>query len=329
MGETRAAQLRAAFEAAPPMGEALAAAIVEHTNDAIIAATFDGTIVYWNRGAEALYGYTADEVVGTPISVLLPFDLGGESQTALVEMAHGAWVKPFETVHRGKDGSPIAVSITVSAVWDRTGQVVCASMVARGVAAGPDSGVRMAYNALHDRLTGLPSRALGEDRLAACLQESGRRPASIAVLFVDLDHFKDINDLHGHRIGDQVLREAGERLQSVLRPVDQIYRYGGDEFIIVCPQMADANQALSVADRVARVVRLPMPIDDGPSLRITASVGVAIGQPDDTPAELIHYADLAMYKAKDAGRARVELFDDSLEAKRLHPRTRLQILTLS
>lgn len=327
MGDARAAQLRAAFEAAPPMGEALAAAIVEFTNDAIMAATFDGTIVYWNRGAEALYGYTADEMVGTPISVLLPFDLG-ESKTALIEMAHGAWVKPFETVHRGKDGELIAVSINVSAVWDRTGQVVCASIVSRGLTSGADSGVGMVYSALHDRLTGLPSRALGEDRLAACLQESGRRPASTAVLFVDLDHFKDVNDLHGHRIGDQVLREAGERLQSVLRPVDQIYRYGGDEFIIVCPQIADANQALSVADRVARVVRLPMQIDDGPSLRITASVGVAIGQPDDTPAELIHYADLAMYKAKDAGRARVELFDDSLEGKRLHPRTRLQILTL-
>ena len=302
---------------APLSGETLAAAIVESTDVAVAGLTFDGTVLLWNRGAEALYGYREYEVVGANMTVLSPPDVAHDLADALSGLTLGARVKPFETALRHKNGGRVEVSMTVSPVRDRTGRIVCASAVSRSLSGPAGYDIEAAHQrALHDSLTGLPNRALGEDRLAACLQAGGREPGSLAVLFVDLDHFKSVNDHYGHVAGDQVLRIAAERLESVLRPGDTVYRYGGDEFVIVCPRIRDAGQALAVAERVARALRFSFPIDTDHLISITASIGVATGSSGDTPAGLVHKADRAMYRAKEAGRARVELFDHSVASER-------------
>lgn len=314
--EEQSGYLQPPLSVAPLTGEALAAAIVESAGDAIIAETFDGTVLYWNQGAEALFGYRADEMVGANLSSLAPPDVSGDLASAIAGVTLGARVKPFETAIRNKDGSRVEVSMTVSAVRDGAGRIVCASSISRPLTAPSDLSVEVAYMALHDTLTGLPNRALGEDRLAACLQARVRRLGTLAVLFVDLDHFKAVNDQFGHVAGDQVLRAAAERLESVLRPGDTVYRYGGDEFIIICSEIRDAGQALNVAERVARSLRFSFQIDGDRLISISASIGVATGDPDDTPGGLIHKADRAMYKAKDSGRARVELYDQSVDGER-------------
>ena len=316
MSGERGGHLRAVVSGTPLSGEALAAAIVESAADAIVALTFDGTVMSWNRGAEALFGYRADEVVDANLSALAPPDAAGDLASALTGITLGASVKPFDTALRHRDGSRVEVTMTVSPVRDQTGRIVCASALSRGMATRSDIDTEVAYMALHDTVTGLPNRALGEDRLAACLHVGGRQSGSLAVLFVDLDHFKTVNDRFGHVAGDQVLRAAAERLESVLRPGDTVYRYGGDEFIIVCSQIRDAGQALTVAERVARALRFSFQVDGDRFVSISASIGVAIGTLDDTPSGLVHKADRAMYKAKDAGRARVELFDQSDESER-------------
>lgn len=163
---------------------------------------------------------------------------------------------------------------------------------------------RVRYEAVHDPLTGLANRTLLRDRLEHALAKSTRQPAATAVLFVDIDAFKQVNDRHGHAVGDAVLVELGRRLAMAVRPGDTIARFGGDEFVAVCEEV-DEEAALIVGVRILDAIRQPMragAVDH----QMSASVGIALGHDDaDT---LLNNADAAAYRAKAAGRGRVELF---------------------
>jgi len=167
------------------------------------------------------------------------------------------------------------------------------------------------WQALHDPLTRLPNRTLLLDRLAQELAGSARR-GPVSVLFVDLDHFKEVNDRWGHHAGDELLVGVAERLRSCLRPQDTLSRFAGDEFVVVCPD-ADATAASAVADRLAGALALPLRVA-GDDLRIGASIGIVVGARGDDPGRLLRQADAAMYQAKQGGRRRFELFDDQLRA---------------
>ena len=168
---------------------------------------------------------------------------------------------------------------------------------------------------MHDVLTGLPNRALFVDRLEQALARSERTDGLVAVIFLDLDRFKTINDSLGHDAGDRVLVEVAARLQDVVRPSDTLARFGGDEYTVLC-EPTSAYQGLAIADRLA--VALSVPIESGGhEVFLTASVGIAFGRHGDQPADLIRDADSAMYKAKERGPGEVETFDVEMRTRAL------------
>jgi diguanylate cyclase (GGDEF)-like protein/PAS domain S-box-containing protein len=163
---------------------------------------------------------------------------------------------------------------------------------------------RVRYDAVHDPLTGLANRTLLQDRLQHAVAKSRRGVAGAAVLFVDLDNFKQVNDVHGHATGDVVLVELARRLRGAIRPGDTIARFGGDEFVAVCEEVDEAA-AMMVGVRILEAVQRPF-LTDGARHELSASVGIALGRGD--PEELLAGADAAAYRAKANGRGRVELY---------------------
>jgi diguanylate cyclase (GGDEF)-like protein/PAS domain S-box-containing protein len=170
---------------------------------------------------------------------------------------------------------------------------------------------RLAHQALHDPLTELPNRALFLDRLALGLARLRRRHSSLAVLFADLDRFKLVNDSLGHDAGDQLLVAVAGRLREVLRPGDTLARFGGDEFAVLCEDVAQ-NDVVPIADRILECLAGPLHLANG-EVFVTMSLGIALAtSPDEQPEALLRDADAAMYLAKDRGRARHELFDEAM-----------------
>jgi diguanylate cyclase (GGDEF)-like protein len=172
------------------------------------------------------------------------------------------------------------------------------------------SETQLAHQALHDPLTGLPNRALFFDRLGVALDRSRRTSASVAVLFLDVDNFKDVNDSLGHGAGDHVLAVLAERLRAMLRPMDTVARFGGDEFTFLFEDLASEREVVLIAERISRIASTPIHLDSGETT-VTVSVGIAmVTDPNIPPETVIREADAAMYRAKELGRSRYELFDE-------------------
>ncbi|MEA2397165.1 MAG: hypothetical protein QOK25_721 [Thermoleophilaceae bacterium] len=171
------------------------------------------------------------------------------------------------------------------------------------------------HNALHDPLTSLPNRALFLDRLAHVLTKRDPKASQAAVMFLDVDNFKLINDSLGHEAGDRLLKAIGPRLGEALRPTDSVARFGGDEFVVLCEEVGDGRDALIVAERLQKALSAPFVLD-GEEHFLTASIGVALatGRYED-PDPLMRDADAAMYRAKERGRAQCELFDDAMRSQ--------------
>lgn len=169
---------------------------------------------------------------------------------------------------------------------------------------------QLAHQALHDEVTGLPNRALFLDRLGVALERARRSGAQLAVLFLDFDNFKQINDSRGHAAGDRLLAIVGERLSGLLRPMDTVARFGGDEFTFLFEDLTSEREVVLIADRICHAVRQPIDID-GVELSVTVSVGIAmVADPTVSSETILREADAAMYRAKEQGRSRYELFDE-------------------
>ena len=170
------------------------------------------------------------------------------------------------------------------------------------------------HRALHDPLTGLPNRVLFLDRLEHALARLGRRTSLAAILFLDLDNFKLINDSLGHHIGDELLAEAAPRLSQAVRSSDTVARFGGDEFGVLLEDIGNPQDAIETAERIAAAFAQPFVLGDGNHV-ITTSIGIALARGGERPQELIRDADAAMYRAKEHGRARYELFDEAMRGR--------------
>jgi diguanylate cyclase (GGDEF)-like protein len=186
------------------------------------------------------------------------------------------------------------------------------------------SEVQLAHQALHDPLTGLPNRALFLDRLGVALDRVRRTSASVAVLFLDVDNFKEINDSLGHAAGDELLIGLAHRLRAMLRPMDTVARFAGDEFTFLFEDLESEREVVLIAERISRAASVPLMLE-GREASITVSIGIAmVGDPTATPETMIREADVAMYRAKELGRSRWELFD---EASRQRATDRLELET--
>jgi diguanylate cyclase (GGDEF)-like protein len=187
--------------------------------------------------------------------------------------------------------------------------------VARNVTGRREAERELAHQALHDSLTGLANRVLFMDRLEQALARLQRHASPLALLFVDLDHFKVVNDNLGHAAGDEVLVQAAERLRRALRPTDTIARFGGDEFVILCEEAAGRGEAEEIAGRISAALARPFKVGDQ-EVALTASTGIVIATDAHTDAgALLRDADTAMYRAKERGRANSQFFDNSMRMR--------------
>ncbi len=272
--------------------EARGRAVMDSAVEAIVTADGQGAIETANPATEALFGWSVDELRGRSLVDVLPgVELGDATGDSTRErMVHA---------HR-KDGSSLPVDVTVAptAVGDRPMHIV----IARDATVRRLHEEQLTHQATHDALTGLANRKLFEELLVRAVFRGERSRTPVAVLFVDLDGFKDVNDAFGHQAGDRVLAETGRRLETAVRPGDLVARLGGDEFAVICENLGSVLDAEKIAGRVVESVRLAIPVASGVA-SVTVSVGVAVGLPGEGAASLLERADSAMYRMKREGKA--------------------------
>ncbi|NIZ92296.1 sensor domain-containing diguanylate cyclase [Kineococcus rubinsiae] len=276
-----------------------------HGLDGWISEVNDALCGFLERDAAELLGTSAEELLAPPP--------GGDADAG-DELRRRAWAAEVadlvsgavEVVHRERrfelpSGAVVWAQLSLSATTTSEGQPAVLVFV-EDVTARRREVEQLAHAARHDPLTGLPNRALAEERLAAAVTRARRRGGCVGVLFVDLDHFKEVNDTLGHGAGDLVLKEVADRLRGVLRAGDTAARLGGDEFVVVCEDVEDAAVLATIAARVCGELSVSLELEQGLA-HVTASVGAVLTDGSRSAAELLVDADTAMYGAKAAGRA--------------------------
>ena len=277
--------------------------ILEEIEEGYYEVNLAGDITFANKAACRQFGRSEAELIGMSYREYV--------QKEDVKSVYRAWNKvyrtgeplrayPFATIR--KDGTQLFLENSVSPLRNKEGKIIGFRSVSRDVTERKQFEQKLADMATHDSLTGLPNRMLLNDRLTMGLALSRRGGSRLAVMMLDLDKFKVINDTMGHDIGDQLLKAVGERLASVTRKSDTVGRMGGDEFVLVLPQISRPSDAAMLAQRILDIFREPF-VFDSHQLNVTTSVGIAV-YPDDGKEieELLKNADTAMYRAKEQGR---------------------------
>jgi diguanylate cyclase (GGDEF)-like protein/PAS domain S-box-containing protein len=284
-------------------GEASVARLFEMTSDLLATISVDGRFTLVNPAWEQVLGYNTEELLSERIQELLHPD--DAEQTLALLLAGGDGPGRFEDFTnrcRHKDGSWRWL------LWSAR----CDGDTWYAAAKDVTDRMWLERQALHDPLTRLPNRLLLMDRARQALARVHRSRGSVAILFIDLDKFKAVNDNLGHEVGDQLLISVSERLAELMRDSDTVARLGGDEFVILAEDVENDDEALVLGERVLDALEIPMPLGKT-ELSMVASVGIAVSNdPDCDPESLLREADLAMYRAKAQGGKRLELFDERL-----------------
>lgn len=295
----------------------LAEKIIETTLEGILITDDKARIISVNPAFTRLTGYRPEEVIGRNPSML---SSGRQTSEFYQEMwsrlqREGQW--QGEIWNRRKSGEIYPELLTITAIKDRDGKLTHYAAVFSDISQLKENEARIRHLAYYDPLTSLPNRRLLEDRLQVAMAHAHRHRKRAAVLFIDLDRFKRINDSLGHEIGDRLLIEIARRLSACLREDDTVARMGGDEFIAVLSDLTDPDDAAHTAARIIEALRRPVEVD-GHELTVTTSIGISVF-PDDgrDPAVLVKNADIAMYRAKEEGRNAFQLYQPAMNARSL------------
>ena len=288
--------------------QALLAAIATECDEAIVTVAPGGVIELWNHAAEDLFGWAEAEAIGCPVSMLVPHEHRQEAEALLERAWAGEVVNRVETVRMCKHGSRVEVSVSFAPLRDGAGRVIGVYQVVRDITQQKASERALAYQALHDHLTGLPNRSLLEDRMAHALERCRREGTSVGLVFFDLDHFKTVNDTAGHEVGDRLLRAVAARLRQSVRSMDTVARLGGDEFVVLCEDIRDDSQLDVIVSHIMRSFAEPVVLPDR-QLWVSLSGGVVKGCASSSVAQLLSQADAAMYQAKERSRGTVGRYD--------------------
>jgi diguanylate cyclase (GGDEF)-like protein/PAS domain S-box-containing protein len=274
--------------------------------DAVLSTDLEGKITYLNAVAEGMTGWRREEAYGRPLGdvfqVINKADREPARNPLLFALQQDRTVSlTTNCLLVRRDGLESAIEDSAAPIRDRDGRVVGAVLVFRDVGEAQALARKMSHLAQHDFLTELPNRLLLNDRLNQAMGMAARHHKKLAVLFLDLDRFKSVNDSFGHASGDAVLQSIARRLIENLRHTDTVSRQGGDEFVILLPEIEGTSHAVLVAEKVLAVL-MPPHLVDGRELHVTASIGISIYPDHGEDAEgLVHRADVAMYEAKKSG----------------------------
>ena len=290
--------------------------LLDSSPDGLVIADAHGVITLVNRNAEQMFGHAADALVGQPIRVLLPARFSGFSLTS--PAADGEAVEataPRDLWAVTRDGREFPIAISVSAIATDQGGLVAAAI--RDMTERHASARHIEFLAHHDALTGLPNRAVMEARFEQAVADAGRSGTQVALMFLDLDGFKTVNDSLGHPVGDDLLKGVALRLGQFARASDIVSRQGGDEFLIVFTGLTSGADIGLAADRLMEEFKAPFVVD-GHEIATSMSVGIALYPQDGADfLTLLKKADIAMYQAKAAGRDAYRLFDDHMHVEAL------------
>ncbi|WP_207308998.1 diguanylate cyclase domain-containing protein [Marinobacter salicampi] len=298
--------------------EDMALITLDAIGDAVLVVDPRDKVIYLNKVAETMTGWPREEALGRPIEqVFFIFDgvtrerAQSPSQRAIdenriVELAVGS-------VLIRRDGADLAIEDSAAPIHNRQGRTAGAVIVFHDARQSEPEIKRMSHQAQHDFLTGLPNRMLLTERLTQAIGMADRHSKKIALLFVDLDYFKQINDSFGHSVGDHLLQAIAAEIGECVRATDTVSRHGGDEFVVLLSEIEEKQDAAKVAEKVLAQFASPRLID-GHELSITMSVGIAIYPDDSLDGDaLMAAADSAMYISKNHGRNSYQFFQKEQE----------------
>ena len=295
---------------------------LDSIGDAVISTDRRTRVTYLNAVAERMTGWTRQEAAGHEVEEVFEAVDGatGEQVRKAMELAmHDAIPVGLAPAYATAHGEALEAPFEDSAapIHDRYGEVIGAVMVFRDMGSARALSNRMFYLAQHDSLTDLPNRVLLNDRLNHAICLAHRRRRKMAVLFLDVDRFKYVNDSLGHEIGDRLLQSVAQRLLHCVRRSDTVSRQGGDEFVILLSEITQAQDAAVSAEKMLQALAAPHRIDQH-ELRVTGSIGIVVYPDDGTEADvLLKHADFAMYHAKDQGRNNYQFFEPDLNVRAL------------
>ena len=303
-------------ERAARENEARFRALVQHSTDVIAIVDVDGVIRFLSPSVTRIFGYVPEDLLGRKVTDFLHHESARDAVSLLVSAAaNPGATAPAEWKMRHRDGRLLSVeTVGTNLLAEPTvGGIV---LNTRDISERKALEKQLTHQAFHDPLTGLANRVLFLDRVSHALSLVRRHDQMLAVLFVDLDGFKTINDSLGHAAGDRLLAVVAQRLQTCVRTSDTVARLGGDEFALLIEDATDDHAASEVADRIAASVRHPILIE-GKEVFMTASIGIATAKDEGSASDLLRNADMAMYVAKSHGKARWERFEPGMHTKAL------------